>query len=97
MHSCGFTRQFNLEPIFRNTSIFFSSKGCFILSYPFPTVPYQNYFLWFIKAYLTRGSFIRIIMPIFFKAYGTDNMALHFKVNYAILFINFNFLTLQDY
>ena len=51
----------------------------------------------FIKAYLTRGAFIRIIIPIFFKADGTDNVVLHFKVNYAILFINFNFLTLQDY
>ena len=51
----------------------------------------------FIIAYLTRGASIRIIMPIFFKAYGTDNIVLHFKVNYVILFINFNFLTSQDH
>lgn len=52
---------------FLGIHLFFSSKGCFILNYPFPTVPYQLLStICFIKAYLTRGSLIRITRPIFF-------------------------------
>lgn len=52
---------------FLGIHLFFSSKGCFILNYPFPTVPYQLLsIICFNKAYLARGSLIRIITPIFF-------------------------------